>query len=227
MAYRKWTDNQLIEAVKSSVSISQVIRKIGLKSTSSGNHQTVRKRIDELKLSISHFSENVIGPCNRLKKSTNDILVENSTYIGTSNLKKRLINEGLLKEECYECGITEWRDKKLSLQLDHKNGNNRDNRIENLRILCPNCHSQTTTYCRGTRTKKIYICSDCGNEVTTKSNLCRSCNGKRKSKTNSLCKITWIETSELIKMVNKYGYTEVGKLLGVSDNAVRKRIKSR
>lgn len=65
----------------------------------------------------------------------------------TSRLKKRLIDENLLENKCSECGISgEWNGKELTLQLDHINGINNDNSLENLRILCPNCHSQTNTY---------------------------------------------------------------------------------
>ena len=54
-----------------------------------------------------------------------------------------------VKEECVLCGQNNsWNGMKLVLQLDHINGNNKDNRIENLRILCPNCHTQTETFCR-------------------------------------------------------------------------------
>jgi DNA-binding transcriptional ArsR family regulator len=62
------------------------------------------------------------------------------------HLKGRLKQAGLLKDECYECGITKWRDKELSLHLDHINGDTHDNTLDNLRLLCPNCHSQTDTY---------------------------------------------------------------------------------
>jgi 5-methylcytosine-specific restriction endonuclease McrA len=65
------------------------------------------------------------------------------------HLKARLIKAGLLKHECAECGITAWRGKPLTLHLDHINGRNDDDRIENLRLLCPNCHSLTETYCGG------------------------------------------------------------------------------
>ena len=66
--------------------------------------------------------------------------------MGIAHLKERLVKEKYLEYKCAECGITEWNGKPLSLHLDHINGINNDHRIENLRFLCPNCHSQTNTY---------------------------------------------------------------------------------
>jgi Zn finger protein HypA/HybF involved in hydrogenase expression len=63
-----------------------------------------------------------------------------------SHLKQRLVRLGLLEDACHECGITEWRGKPLSLCLHHINGVNDDNRLENLAVLCPNCHSQTDNF---------------------------------------------------------------------------------
>lgn len=75
-----------------------------------------------------------------------EILVEDFTY-SRGPLKIRLINEGILENICSECRIgPEWNGKPLVLALDHINGRNRDNRISNLRLLCPNCHSQTDTF---------------------------------------------------------------------------------
>jgi hypothetical protein len=76
-----------------------------------------------------------------------EILVENKLYSSTK-LKKRLFNKNLLENKCYECGINSWHGKPISLHLEYKNGNHLDNRVENLTILCPNCHSQTVTFCR-------------------------------------------------------------------------------
>ncbi len=70
-----------------------------------------------------------------------------------STLKRRLIEAGILEEKCGECGLSEWRGKRLCIQMDHVNGINTDNRLENLRMLCPNCHSQTETF--GARNKVI------------------------------------------------------------------------
>lgn len=75
-----------------------------------------------------------------------DILVENSTY-QTSHLKRRLFEQDLLQEQCAWCGLgSSWNGKPISLHLDHINGVNNDHRLINLRVLCPNCHSQTNTY---------------------------------------------------------------------------------
>ena len=78
--------------------------------------------------------------------SNEQVFVENSTY-PRHRLKERIIREKLIEHRCAECGIgSEWNGKKLVLQLEHKNGKNNDNRLENLAFLCPNCHSQTHTY---------------------------------------------------------------------------------
>jgi len=73
-----------------------------------------------------------------------------------NTVKRRLLDAGILKNVCAECGISEWRGKPLSIQLDHRNGIRDDNRLENLRMLCPNCHSQTDTF--GARNRKLLAC---------------------------------------------------------------------
>lgn len=85
------------------------------------------------------------------KFSLQELLVKDrATRTSSASLKARVIDAGLLKNECDECGLQpEWQGKKLVLHLEHTNGDHQDNRLENLRLLCPNCHSQTDTYCRG------------------------------------------------------------------------------
>jgi len=80
-----------------------------------------------------------------LKADIYKFLCENSS-IRSLELKNRLVNSGMMEYKCSWCGISEWRDKSLTLELDHINGINNDNRIDNIRILCPNCHSQTETF---------------------------------------------------------------------------------
>lgn len=81
-----------------------------------------------------------------VKVPTDKILNGDYPQFQTYKLKNRLIKEGLLKNECSICGISEWNGKLLNCELDHIDGNRTNHRIENLRILCPNCHSQTDTY---------------------------------------------------------------------------------
>ena len=140
---RGYTDEELINAVISSCSMAQVLRAINL-SPSGSNYKFVKSKIKSFKLDTSHFlgqawskgtTRNYIP-----KISFDKILVKNSSYLWTSSLKRRLLKEGLLEDKCYKCGITEWLGASLSLQLEHKNGDNTDNRIENLTLLCPNCH---------------------------------------------------------------------------------------
>jgi len=158
-----------------------------------------------------------------------DELLVNGKYRSTSSLRLRLIKDKVLNNVCYECGLLpEWNGKSLSLHLDHINGDSSDNRIDNLRILCPNCHSQTETYC-GSKKKKErhaykFVCSNCkGSKKSSKSRLCFTCNKKVLSELKT--KVDWPEKSIIEDMVKRHGYVRTGKKFGVSDNAVRKFLK--
>lgn len=159
MAIRSFTDQELINAVSESISYNSVIEKLGL-HICGGNQQSIRKHISRLGISTSHFlgkswnRGNIAGLKNYLKRDLSDILIENSTYINANHLKNRLIKEGIFEYKCYRCGRTKWEGELIPIQIDHINGIHNDNRLENLTILCPNCHALTPTYC-GKNKKRV------------------------------------------------------------------------
>lgn len=140
------SEEQFRKIITESNSYSDCLRALGLGTKGGSSTDILKKRIEELKCDISHFGKIIKEkPCNA-RYSLDEILVENSSYANISRLKSRLISEHRLTYKCAICGISEWNGLPISLQLDHINGKNNDHRIENLRFLCPNCHSQTETY---------------------------------------------------------------------------------
>ena len=141
-----YSEEELREAVKTSTSIRQVLEKLNI-VPAGGNYQTTNRRIEKLNINTKHFTGQawnkgkVIGPKRDIKE-----YLSNEFPILSHKLKKRLITEGLKHHKCECCGISEWNGKPAPIELDHINGNHHDNRLENLRILCPNCHAQTDTY---------------------------------------------------------------------------------
>lgn len=144
----KYTKKVLEEAVSLSTSINGVLRFFNLKITGS-NHSYLSKKIRENKISTKHFinyKENLKPGFNKhSKESFINSLNENKTYTGTFILNK-LISLNIKERMCEICNLKEWNNKEIPLEIDHINGCHEDNRLENLRLLCPNCHAQTDTY---------------------------------------------------------------------------------
>jgi hypothetical protein len=156
MRKKKWTREDLKKAAQKARSIRQVLAKLSLKEAG-GNYSQIKKYLAFYRIDTSHFKGRAWNKGLKMpfspKLSLKEILVKNSDF-QSHKLKRRLFKEGLKKEKCELCG---WHknapEGRIPLELDHINGNGRDNRLKNLRILCPNCHSLQSTH-RGLNSKK-------------------------------------------------------------------------
>lgn len=145
----KYTKEQIEEVVSNNLSVASSLRALNLRPAG-GNYKWFKKIIKDYNLDISHFTGQGWnkGKKNNYNRSIplEEILIENSTYVSSNSLRKRLLKEGIKTHKCEKCNNETWNDLPIPLELDHINGNNIDNRIENLRVLCPNCHAQTESY---------------------------------------------------------------------------------
>jgi hypothetical protein len=155
-----------------------------------------------------------------LRKPSEYYLKENGPRIHSHELKLKLLEDGLKEYKCENCNLSKWLGKPIPLELHHINGNRYDNREENLQILCPNCHAMTKNHTA--RNIRRFFCVECGKEISRGSlnSLCKSCvkYGKRRQ-------VERPPLDELLRLVEEYSYLEVGRMFGVSDNAIRKWIK--
>jgi hypothetical protein len=147
-----------MEAVRTSTSIRQVLGKLGLVEAG-GNYSVVKLRIQTMNLETSHFTgaawrrgeTSPVVPARELSE-----ILKSGTRFQSYKLKKRLLAANLKEPKCESCDQLEWLNRPIPLELDHINGDANDNRLENLRLLCPNCHALTSTY----RGKKLAKCRD-------------------------------------------------------------------
>lgn len=175
-----------------------------------------------------------------------DVFSSHSHYSHRTTLKKFLINSKIIKDECCICGLTDWQGNSITLQLDHIDGNRHNNQIHNLRLLCPNCHSQTETY--GSKSCKVYN-DNCRSDADFIDVIKTSDNARqaliklglqafggnydriRKVKDNNEIEFTSINKkkpplNELLECICKYPIKQIGEQYSVSDTAVRKWMKS-
>jgi len=213
----------LVQIVKDSKNYGEILQHFGLKNIG-GNKDTLEGR---LKFDNIEFVpvKNKSNSRSYIRIPIEELLVENSNYC-RGHLKKRLIEEGLLEYKCSKCNnVGEWLNKKLVLVLDHINGIRDDNRLKNLRFLCPNCNSQEETFC-GKKTKNIVRCNRCG-KLIGRGTICKNCyNTQREYKPHfNSRKVKRPYYNDLKKDISEMSFLAVGKKYGVSDNAIRKWVK--
>jgi hypothetical protein len=146
MERHKYSVDDLKNAVQNSFSIRQVLESLGI-VPAGGNYQTVKNRIAKYNIDTSHFrgqswnKGKIIGP----RKSIKSYLIKNST-IQSFKLKKRLLSDKVFEHKCYRCNQDTWLEQTIPLELHHIDGNNSNNILSNLTLLCPNCHALTDNY---------------------------------------------------------------------------------
>ncbi len=157
MRKKSWTEQQLKKAALTSRSIRQVLKKLKLK-LAGGNYNQIKKYLKFYKIDTKHFKgrgwNKGLKGLGKPRIPLEKILIINSDF-QSYKLKNRLFKAKLKFPQCEKCGwAKKANDGRLPLELDHINGNSRDNRLKNLRILCPNCHSMQPTH-RGRNSQKI------------------------------------------------------------------------
>ena len=207
--------------INASKCIADVCSNLGLRRDG-GNYTTIQKRIKEENINTSTLTNGRISKPKWVYVNKNDFL--NRLTIGAELfsdwVKKKLLEFDILPYKCSKCKLEGlWNDVPLSLHLDHKNGNSTDWRLENIRFLCPNCHSQTETY-GGKKQKIRYYCNICKKETAGYTNHCFSCGNEMKRKVLRPSK------EKLIELFETTPITNIGKKYSVSDNAIRKWCKS-
>lgn len=214
-----WDIERVEYAVSRSKNFCETLRHLGV-PVRGNNISTLKRKILEYGLSIGHFSgrREVRGEEHFAYKDAASYL-SYGTNIQSSKLRDKLLRENILEHRCHICGGREWMGKPIPLQLHHIDGDFRNNSIENLQLLCPNCHAQTENY-RGKSLKTPrHHCISCGAEISRNARYCKSCCNKNR-------RVLFVSDKQLVDDWKEYGhYLPIAKKYGVSDKTVSKRLK--
>lgn len=220
---KKISKEDAVKIVKECYTVADFCRKVGWEARG-GNYRVFYNYVKEYGLDTSHFTGCKSNLNNKLNGESKKSLKEYSNgniLVKGPRLLKKLLEENLKERKCECCGRTEWNGQLIPLEVHHVDGNCLNNDIENLQLLCPNCHATTENY-RGRKNKKEpkkYYCKNCGKEIssTSRSGLCVKCCSQTKRRIEMPNKEDFLKIFENVK-----SFTGVATYYNCSDNNVRK-----
>lgn len=216
----QYNDEDFRKLVNESESISDLSKKLGYTTIAGDNYRHIKARIEALNIPTSHFNKNRKAA---VKRCPENIFIENSTAAQTT-LRRWFIKGEYVPYECSICGmLPEWQGKPLTLILDHINGQNKDDRLENLRWVCPNCNQQldTTGYKKARAEEKESnkiqnFCLDCHTPISVNAVRCKKCNIAYQNKLKEEENPIPVDRETLKKEIRILPFTEVARKYNTS-----------
>ena len=211
----RYTIEELTQLVNSSSTMKELLINLGYKTTTGNNNKTVKTRLEKNNISIAHFSHQT-----PIERNSDNVFCLNST--ASQATLRRWYLKVIPETECAICGQEAfWNKQPLVLTLDHINGQNKDNRLENLRWICPNCDRQLSTFAGKNlpKTEKVLhnnFCKNCGVPISDTSIHCIVCHGL------SQRTVTRPSREELKMMIRNESFSSIGRKYGINGNAIKK-----